>query len=268
MRLLALALVASCSKSSAPPPAPVVVVADGGALADAAVRLGVADAAVDAPNAKLVTADQLVTAIVPDWTSTRAELRLWQRDGATWTLAMGPWQGVVGTSGSAWGIGLHGSGAPAGRAGAVKRERDGKSPAGVFALRGSFGYAPSAASKLPYQAVAAGWECVDDPQSAHYNAILDKRTTVVDWKSAEQMRRKDALYKWGVDVAHNASATPGGGSCIFLHVWRGPDSATVGCTAMPEDTLKMLIGKLDPAAVFVLLPRAEYDALAGAWGLP
>jgi zinc D-Ala-D-Ala dipeptidase len=253
MKLLALAVIAGCSKSAAPPPAPPPVVV-------------IADAALDAT--RLVTANQLVTAIVPDWTSTHAELRLWQRDGQVWKLAMGPWQGVVGTSGTAWGIGLHGDGAPAGRSGPMKHEGDGKSPAGVFALRGSFGYATTATSTLPYQPVTKDWKCVDDPRSKHYNVILDTRTTDIDWKSAEEMRRPDELYKWGVDVAHNPSATPGAGSCIFLHVWRGPDSATVGCTAMEEQMLERLIGRVDGSTVFVLLPRAEYTALAEMWGLP
>lgn len=256
MKLLAFALVAGCSSKPAPPPPPTT---------PPPVPVAVV---VDAAPPKLVTAPQLVTAIVPDWTSTHAELRLWQRDGATWKLAMEPWQGVVGTSGTAWGIGLHGTGAPAGRSGPVKREGDGKSPAGVFALRGAFGYATTATSGLPYQPVTADWECVDDPKSKHYNVILDRRTTTVDWTSAEDMRRKDELYKWGVDVAHNPVATPGAGSCIFLHVWRGPDSATVGCTAMDEQVLQRLIGRIDTSTMFVLLPRAEYAALAEPWGLP
>jgi D-alanyl-D-alanine dipeptidase len=255
MKLLVLAVLAGCSsKPQTPSPSPPPIV--------------ITDAAVDAAAAKLVSANQVVTAIVPDWTSTRAELRLWQRNGQTWKLAMGPWQGVVGTSGTAWGIGVHGNGAPVGRSGPAKREGDGKSPAGVFALRGSFGYAKTASSTLPYQAVTGDWKCVDDPQSKHYNAILDKRTTTIDWKSAEEMRRKDDLYKWGVDVAHNPRATPGGGSCIFLHVWRDADSATVGCTAMEAQVLERLISRIDTTTMFVLLPRAEYAALAEGWGLP
>ena len=248
-------LLAACSKSSPPPPAPPPPVV---ATSDAATL----DAAAS------ITSTQLVTAIVPDWTSTHAELRLWQRDGATWKLAMGPWPGVVGTSGTAWGIGEHGNGAPAGHAGPVKREGDGKSPAGVFAFRKSYGYAKSATSPLGYQAVDASWKCVDDPKSSHYTQIFDGDGVTKDWASAEDMRRKDELYTWVVDVAHNPSAAPGGGSCIFLHVWRGPESATVGCTAMEAATLAQLIERLDPKAMYVLLPRAEYDALAGAWGLP
>jgi zinc D-Ala-D-Ala dipeptidase len=208
-----------------------------------------------------------VTSIVPDWSSTTAELRLWQRDGASWKLMMGPWRGVVGATGTAWGIGLHGT-VPAGRGGPVKHEGDGKSPAGAFALRGSYGYAASAKTALPYQVVDENWKCVDDPKSAQYTRVFDRRTAQQDWSSAEDMRRPDELYKWVVDVAHNPAAAAGSGSCIFLHVWSGPASTTVGCTAMDEGTLAKLIGQLHPGATFVLLPRAEYDALAASWGLP
>ena len=71
-----------------------------------------------------------------------------------------------------------------------------------------------------------------------------------------------------IDIAHNPAATPGAGSCIFFHVWRGPAAGTVGCTAMPEPALAQLIAGLDPTAVYVLLPRAEYGAFAEPWGLP
>jgi hypothetical protein len=37
---------------------------------------------------------------------------------------------------------------------------------------------------------------------------------------------------------------------------------------MDERRLARLIATLDPSAVFVLLPRAEYEALAPAWTLP
>lgn len=215
---------------------------------------------------------QLVTAVTDDWSATRAELRLWTRDGARWTQVGASWAGVVGVSGTAWGTGLHGAGAPAGREGPTKREGDGRSPAGVFELVAAFGYgaAPPAGTALGYQQVDANWKCVDDPASRAYNRVLDARTTRVDWSSAEDMRRADDAYTWVVEVAHNAARIPAGGSCIFLHVWSGPDSHTVGCTAMPAERLATLIGQLAPGShpAFVLLPRAEYEALASAWGLP
>jgi L,D-peptidoglycan transpeptidase YkuD (ErfK/YbiS/YcfS/YnhG family) len=91
------------------------------------------------------------------------------------------------------------------------------------------------------------------------------------------MRRDDDLYAWVVEVDHNAAShaahdaappVPGGGSCIFLHVWDGPGSVTAGCTAMAEPALAASIAWLRPGAVYVLLPRDEHAALAGAWQLP
>jgi D-alanyl-D-alanine dipeptidase len=218
------------------------------------------------------TTKQLLTATTADWDATSAELRLWKRDGAGWKQVGPVWSGVVGRAGTGWGSGLHGRGAPAGREGPIKREGDGKSPAGVFDLTSAFGYAKSAppGTTLGYQQVDTNWKCVDDPASRDYNRVLDARTTTVDWNSAEEMRRDDDAYAWVVEIAHNASRTPKDGSCIFLHVWSGPKSATVGCTAMEEPQLASLIAKLVPAdrPAFVLLPRAEYDALADAWNLP
>jgi D-alanyl-D-alanine dipeptidase len=124
---------------------------------------------------------------------------------------------------------------------------------------------------MPYTPLDLNWQCVDDAASSHYAEILDRRTIAApDWASDETMRRADVEYTWVVDVAHNPARTPGAGSCIFLHVWRGPDSATVGCTAMSRDSLERVLADLDPhaAPVFVLLPKAEYAALVASWGLP
>ena len=179
---------------------------------------------------------------------------------------------VIGHTGIGWGQGLHGAGAPAGRAGPVKREGDGRSPAGIFALGPSYGVAPTAppGTRVKYTAVSEPWRCVDDAASAHYNRVLDERTVAKDWTSAEDMRRRDRLYDWVIDVRHNPAAVAGAGSCIFLHVWRGPADGTVGCTAMAAPELAELIAALDPAArpVLVQLPAAEHAALADAWGLP
>jgi D-alanyl-D-alanine dipeptidase len=218
----------------------------------------------------LATAPELVTAIVDNWDSTNATLRLWKHTATGWRAEGDAWPAVIGSAGLAWGDGVHGVGAPVGRAGPVKHEGDRKSPAGAFAIRGVYGYASKAppGTQLPYTPVEHGWQCVDDPRSSHYTQILDRRTAQVDWSSAEEMRRDDDLYTWVIDIAHNSAHVAGNGSCIFFHVWGGPGSTTVGCTAMEEPRLAKLIGELEPTAVYVLLPRAEYDALAGPWGLP
>jgi len=143
-----------------------------------------------------------------------------------------------------------------------KQEGDGRSPEGVFELELFFGYGQeppavmdvSAETSLPYQPMAPGAVCVDDPASAYYNRVLDPDTLpepvlpAKDWTSSEPMRRDlafgDDLYEWGVLVRFNDSAVPGAGSCIFLHIWRGPDSPTAGCTAMAEADLLMVLGWL------------------------
>lgn len=276
--VIALAL-AACGRGEPKPAAEAKPAAGSGSAATPA-QTPAPDAPVPTPDAAAAAAataipadaKELITAVVDDWSTTRATLRRWRRAGAgaAWTADGAPWPGVIGKDGAAWGVGLHGEGAPAGRTGPVKREGDGKSPAGAFALRGSYGYAAAApaGARLPYTALDKRWQCVDDPASKHYDLILDKTTVDIDWKSAEEMRRKDELYAWVVDVAHNPARSPGAGSCIFLHVWRNERSGTAGCTAMPEPQLARLLATLDPSAVFVLLPRTEYAALAGAWALP
>ena len=263
MKLAVIVLVAACGNSATSPTPPAVATRP-----TPPTPAAVHDAA---PTLIPPATTQLVTATIDDWSSTTATLQLWSRMPAPWHPVGAPWAAVIGSGGAAWGDGVHGNGAPTGRSGPRKHEGDRKNPAGVFALRGAYGYAatPPAGTTLPYVEMGRALQCVDDPASAHYGQILD-RGAGADWKSAEQMRRSDALYTWVVEVAHNAARTPGDGSCIFLHVWDGPDSTTVGCTAMAEPVLAHLIGVLDPrqAPMFVLLPRAEYSALAASWGLP
>jgi hypothetical protein len=53
-------------------------------------------------------------------------------------------------------------------------------------------------------------------------------------ESSEHMRSAGELYRWGIVVGHNGIVTeanpiptaPGGGSCIFLHIWRSPGQGT------------------------------------------
>jgi L,D-peptidoglycan transpeptidase YkuD (ErfK/YbiS/YcfS/YnhG family) len=74
-----------------------------------------------------------------------------------------------------------------------------------------------------------------------------------------------------LEIRHNpAPAAPGYGSAIFFHVRRGPTKPSAGCTTMAVENLEAMIRWLDPSASphYVLLPKAEYAALRGAWGLP
>ena len=215
------------------------------------------------------SARQLVLVVTPGWDTTSGTMRRYVRASST-----APWRRigatipvVVGSSGLAWGPDSLGSaGDP------HKREGDGRSPAGVFALDSAFGFAPAISRvRLPYLPLVAGTECVDDTTSVHYNSIVNRdRVPAVDWASSEHMRRI-AQYQVGVLVEYNTRpARKGHGSCIFLHIWDGPGSSTAGCTAFPRADVESLLAWLDPQRrpVLVQLPAAEYARLKRAWALP
>ena len=215
---------------------------------------------------------QAVVSLTAGWDSTDAVLQRYERPNtrAPWRAVGEPIRAVVGRTGLAWGRGME---APRG-AGPEKREGDGRAPAGIFRLGPAFGYAPADSAawiRLPYVHSRASVKCVDDPASRRYNRLVDQDTVATaDWNSHEEMRLESEVYRLGVFVGHNdAPPVPGGGSCIFLHIWKGPGIATVGCTAMAAADLETLLRWLDPRArpVLVQAPRAAYPTLAATLGL-
>lgn len=124
---------------------------------------------------------------------------------------------------------------------------------------------------MPYVRLTNTSVCVNDPSSAYYNQLVDAaKVKVPDWHSSERMILADNRYKWGVFVEHNIPPGPAVGSCIFLHVWKDSQTATAGCTAMPEDDLVKLIRWLDPVRrpLLVQMPRPIYRKLHSRWNLP
>lgn len=224
---------------------------------------------------------QLVLVTTPTWSATDGMLRTFERDASgLWRETGEATPTVVGRSGLGWGLGLHRT--P--EAGPVKAEGDGRAPAGVFDLSAAFGYAENEPTGLPYVQAVPALKCVDDAASVFYNLVVDQAAVTQDWNSRERMRRADDLYSLGVVVAHNgpgiaadlvpeaSGAVPeaGAGSCIFLHVWRGPGSSTAGCTAMPSAALARVMAWLDSRQrpVLVQLPEPEVDRLRESWGVP
>ena len=214
---------------------------------------------------------QVVLVTTPDWDSVRGTLRRFERRGerAGWTQVGEAFEIVVGRSGLGWGAGLIETEGE----GPSKREGDGRAPAGVFALTRAFGFASAGEAawiRLPYTPLTGGVECVDDTASASYNRVVDRADVkAADWNSSERMREVEG-YRWGIVVAHNARAVPGRGSCIFLHVWAGPQKGTAGCTAMEQPNLETLLRWLDAKKrpLLVQLPEPEYARLRPVWKLP
>jgi D-alanyl-D-alanine dipeptidase len=221
---------------------------------------------------------QMVVVTTADWNSPQATLQRFERvqPGNEWKPVGEPFSVVVGKTGLGWGAGLVTvSGRYRNADDPAKKEGDGKAPAGVFRLSNAFGYAPKEEPgwKMPYVNLTSSIQCVDDIDSKFYNTLVDTTKIVPDWGSHEneQMRRSDDLYRWGILVDHNANPpAPGKGSCIFMHIWRGPGQPTVGCTAMPQEQVESLLGWLDPERkpLLVQLPEAEYQKLRKHWRLP
>ncbi len=216
---------------------------------------------------------QCVVVLTDNWAATTGVLHAFERDAAAggWKEQGPPIAVVAGKKGLGQGRGL----VDLGFAGAPgKKEGDDRAPAGIFRLSSAFGYAPASSAawvKLPYLALSKQVEGIDDPNSRFYNKLVDRsKVAKIDWHSSEQMRRAGVRYKWGVVVDHNPAAIPGAGSCIFLHIWESPASATAGCTAMPESDLVRLLRWLDPARrpILVQMPRADYGSVRTKYGLP
>jgi D-alanyl-D-alanine dipeptidase len=249
-----------------------VVVLAGCARPPAATAPAPAQAGITArPVTPLDSSTQLVLVVTPAWDSTSGSLRRFERD-----TPVGAWRQVgdvepivVGRTGVAWDDRQvrPAPGEP------VKREGDGRSPAGAFALDTAFGFNSRQTVswvRLPYVRLRETTECVDDARSAHYNTIVERDSVPrVDWTSSEKMREIDQ-YAYGVHVAYNAPPTPLRGSCIFLHVWAGPRSVTAGCTAMEVEALKTLIGWIDPRRrpMLVQLPQSAIQRQRKEWSLP
>ena len=227
----------------------------------------------DGAENPLTRTRQCLVVVADDWNSRTGMLAAFERTGAAtaWKQRGHTVPVMLGKKGFAWGRGLTGTD---GEPGPRKVEGDNKVPAGIFRLGPAFGYASARDAqwiKLRYMPSTEHTEAIDDPRSRYYNQLVD-RTKIArpDWQTSEQMRRADHRYKWGIVVAHNPTATPGAGSCIFIHIWKDPSTATVGCTAMAESDLVGLLRWLDPKArpVLVQMPSANYAALQARFPLP
>jgi len=118
-----------------------------------------------------------------------------------------------------------------------KREGDGATPAGRFALRRAFhrpDREPLPTTGLPIRALRPddGW--CDDPADSAYNQPVPLPCPA----SHERLWRDDAIYDLIVVIGHNDSpVVPGLGSAIFLHLAHDDNRPTEGCVALARPHL-------------------------------
>jgi L,D-peptidoglycan transpeptidase YkuD (ErfK/YbiS/YcfS/YnhG family) len=131
----------------------------------------------------------------------------------------------------------------------AKREGDGATPAGRFALRRVLWRPDRAAAPktaLPSKTISEDEGWCDDPARPEYN----RPVRLPFAGSAERLWRDDELYNVVVVLGHNdAPPQPGRGSAIFLHVARAGFNPTEGCVAMAEGDLRALLAEVESGAV-------------------
>jgi L,D-peptidoglycan transpeptidase YkuD (ErfK/YbiS/YcfS/YnhG family) len=129
-----------------------------------------------------------------------------------------------------------------------KREGDGLTPLGIFALRRLHYRAdhvrcpPSLLAKRRIK--KADWWC-DDPQDRSYNSLVTLRRPPPSTK--ETLWRKDHLYDLIIEIGFNDRPTvKGKGSGIFFHLARSDFSPTKGCVAVSRETFLKLLRFIGP----------------------
>ncbi len=186
---------------------------------------------------------QLLVVTTKNWSAPGGTMQRYEKEGEVWHKVGEPISIKLGRNGLGWGRGLHSIPKDARF---IKKEGDGKAPAGIFTLKQAFGYQPFVVD-YPYEVYRATDHCVDDSKSKFYNKIVDSTKVKADYKSFEHMKFPKNYYKYGIVVNHNhideAGAIPGAGSCIFIHIKKIP---TAGCTVVSDETqMQKLIGWLD-----------------------
>lgn len=219
------------------------------------------------------TTQQAIVGIAENWNSSHVSLGLYEKQNGQWRVSGNFWKGRLGRNGLAWGLGL----SPRFTS-QLKREGDGRSPAGVFSLGGAWGYSITIQKQpsMTYKQITTKDLWVEDVNSSFYNQHIKlKGEPATEWEKKQQMRQNDQAHSLKLFINHNSpkegKSLSGYGSAIFFHIWRsGGAKATSGCTTMPEDKLKDLIAKVDPSKnpVFILLTRDEYVKRRSEWQLP
>ncbi len=188
---------------------------------------------------------QLLLVTSHDWNTYIGILERYQR-----STPHTPWQQVgerlgvvIGAEGLAW----PGDVEVAAGASPIKKEGDLRTPVGVFEIGPAFGFSDNPGIRISYQRLTETIVGVDDIKSRYYNQVIDAdKIKDRDWDSAEEMFTIPQ-YELGAVIQYNTiNPRPGAGSCIFMHIWRGPDLGTHGCVAMTKEDLHTVLTWLAP----------------------
>ena len=133
-----------------------------------------------------------------------------------------------------------------------KREGDGKTPAGRFAVTGGYWRQdrlrpPGAHFSLRPIKAHMGW--CDDPGDANYNRPLRLPARA----RHEELLRADGLYDVVLILDHNQRPrVRGHGSAIFFHLTRDKADPTAGCVAISREHMIKLLPRLSRDCVMII----------------
>ena len=133
-----------------------------------------------------------------------------------------------------------------------KREGDGKTPAGRFALKGVYWRQdrwPLPGAQLPLRPIKANMGWCDDVGDARYNRPLRLPARA----RHEELARADGLYDVILVLDHNQRPrVRGHGSAIFFHLTRKGDDPTAGCVAISRAQMRRLLPRLSRDCVMII----------------
>jgi L,D-peptidoglycan transpeptidase YkuD (ErfK/YbiS/YcfS/YnhG family) len=192
----------------------------------------------------------------PDYGTVRATLSMWERRSeADGWKRRGTAPAAIGRGGLSL----------------LKREGDGRTPAGRFRMGSGFGAGPVPAGTWPYRLTDDRDYWVDDPRSPDYNRwVRYDGDPAGRWASFERL--SIPLYRKAAVIRYNDSPiVPGRGSAIFFHVWSGPDTGSAGCVTTAEEHVLRVLEWMAPEAepVMAIGTRRELVRLApfaALWG--
>ena len=189
----------------------------------------------------------MITVAGPSYNSTVATLEIWQRSGACWVSAGGPWVARVGQNG----FSDH------------HTEGDGTTPTGIYRIGNViYGNAPDPGAKESYHQLVCGDWWDEDPRSPQYNTfqhVACGQTPPFGGGSEALWTEKQAYPSFAVIDYNTVPVVPYAGSAIFLHADTG--TPTDGCVSLPLAQLNEVLRWMNPAdsPAVVMAPAAEID---------
>ena len=169
-----------------------------------------------------------------------------EKENGIWKLKLAPVRASIGRNGLIYAPG--------------KKEGDGCTPSGIFALGELFSYEPTIPSNLPFTQSTPEDKWIDDTASNDYNKHI---RGVTNAKSYENLLLKSIHYKYCMVIEYNTNPiVKGKGSAIFFHVADEKYSATAGCVAIKESDMLQYLNWLQSnkrKAIWIMADEEEED---------